>query len=142
MYTKPFFRKYTSDDELMIANILKPHPNIVDIYFIGDDYLDMELVGDSPLRINDRVIEDMSRAKDHLQSLGIFYLDWKLDNIGSVDSGYKLYDFDCSGVSITYKDLWEIEPILSWRYCHALSNGKVAPKDADDWNFSNFIMDA
>jgi len=44
-------------------------------------------------------INAMKKVKTFLQSLGIIYMDWKIDNVGrGKDGNYKLFDFDGSGI--------------------------------------------
>lgn len=103
---KDFFRKMLSSIvEPKIATILQknPHPNIVSIYRITDRYIDMEelqyLKGNISLH-KKGLLDAMNSAKDHLQSLGIMYIDWKPDNVGITTDGiYKLFDFDGSGIT-------------------------------------------
>jgi hypothetical protein len=72
-------------------------------------------------------------AKDHLQTIGIFYMDWKTDNLGITETGtYRLFDFDGSGV---FKDGWVIEPQPYWSYRQALEHGLTEPKETDDFSF-------
>jgi serine/threonine protein kinase len=159
---KNFFRKYgASTIEHAIYKILKknPHPNIVKVYRITDKYVDIELL--SPIiskKDYDKkaLISEILLVKDYLQSLGIMYIDWKLDNIGIDANGkYKLYDFDLSGIicsSSAAKNLgkhnscktdskWQIKPsTLNWSYRQALANGLKDPKEIDDFAFEiNFI---
>jgi serine/threonine protein kinase len=48
----------------------------------------------------DTLISQALLAKNHLQTLGIMYIDWKPDNIGiDPDGKYKLFDFDLSGTA-------------------------------------------
>ena len=90
---KVLFRKYfmegVQDIEHEIVEIIRanPHPHIVAIYDVTDEYYDMELVNTGLRRVpkNDR--ECMRELKRHLQSLGIAYLDWKIDNFGLDESG-------------------------------------------------------
>ena len=95
-----FFRKYgASISEHTIYKILKnnPHPNIVKVYRITDSYIDIELL--TPIITEkdydkNTLISEAVLAKNHLQSLGIMYIDWKPDNIGiDADGKYKLFDF-------------------------------------------------
>ena len=88
------------------------HPNIVDIFVVNEKYILMEKL--KPLDTEDlsinmnKVIESMKKAKDFLQSLGIMYIDWKLDNIGkNKDNIYKLFDFDGSGLIDLNTNKWK-----------------------------------
>ena len=138
-----FFRKYgASIAEHAICKILKnnPHPNIVKIYRITDSYVDIELL--TPI-ISDKdydkktMISEALLAKDHLQSLGIMYIDWKPDNIGiSADGKYKVFDFDLSGITTPDSKKWERAPAsYSWSYRQAIANGLKNPKEIDDFAF-------
>jgi hypothetical protein len=142
-----FFRKFgASISEHAIARILQkhPHPNIVKIYRITDAYIDIEEVKPTIyIRHYDKkaLIDAANSAKNHLQSLGIMYIDWKPDNLGLSDDGtYKLYDFDASGIIDLQTNKWLIKPSLMWSYSQALANGKKDPKEIDDFAFEiNFI---
>ena len=140
---KNFFRKYgPSIAEKSICKILKnnPHPNIVKVYRITDSYIDIELL--TPI-IPDKdydkntLISAALLAKNHLQSLGVMYIDWKADNIGiDADGKYKLFDFDLSGITTSNGKQWEKRPSnLSWTYRQALVNGLKDPKEIDDFAF-------
>ena len=79
----------------------------------------------------------MSDVKSHLQSLGIMYIDWKLDNIGiSSDGELKLFDFDVSGVINNESGEWIIEPPKYWSYKNAIKNGMENPVDIDNFLFN------
>jgi serine/threonine protein kinase len=137
---KDFFRKMTNIiAEKKICELLmkNPHKNIVKIYDVGKDYVDMELLDD------DISIEDMSKIKNimmevktYLQSLGIIYIDWKLDNIGiSEDGQFKLFDFNASGLIDIETKKWTIKPIEWWSYNKAIEDGMVTPSDIDNYSF-------
>ena len=145
-----FFRKYgASISELAICKILKnnPHPNIVKIYRITDSYIDIELL--TPIITEkdydkNTLISEAVLAKNHLQSLGIMYIDWKPDNIGiDADGKYKLFDFDLSGITTYDGKKWKVNPApYSWSYRQAISNGLKDPKEIDDFTFEiNFIRE-
>jgi serine/threonine protein kinase len=147
---KNFFRKYgASTVEHAIYTILKenPHPNIVKVYRITDSYIDIELltpiVSEKDYDKNTLVSEALL-AKNHLQSLGIMYIDWKPDNIGiGADGKYKLFDFDLSGITNSNGKKWEEYPATySWSYRQAIANGLKDPKEIDDFAFEiNFIRE-
>ena len=140
-----FFRKYgISIAEHEIYKILKknPHPNIVKVYRITDSYVDIELL--KPFTSNNKttLISEALLAKNHLQSLGIMYIDWKPDNMGiGADGKYKLFDFDLSGITTPHSNKWKLRPsVLSWTYRQALANGIKDPTEIDDFAFEiNFI---
>lgn len=137
---KDFFRKMTrSKREKDICELLmvNPHKNIVKIYDIGDDYIDMELLNtDMSSQDVNKVIAVMMEVKTYLQSLGIMYIDWKLDNIGISDDGQiKLFDFDLSGlINIETKE-WIRGAPLYWSYNTAIQNGMETPCDIDNYAF-------
>jgi serine/threonine protein kinase len=143
-----FFRKYgASISELAICKILKnnPHPNIVKIYRITDSYIDIELL--TPIITEkdydkNTLISEAVLAKNHLQSLGIMYIDWKPDNIGIDKYGkYKLFDFDLSGITTSDGKKWEVRPApYSWSYRQAIANGLKDPKEIDDFAFEIILI--
>ena len=137
---KDFFRKMTNDTaEKKICKILmkNPHKNIIKIYHIGDDYIDMELLNvDMSKQDMSKIKNIMMEVKTYLQSLGIMYIDWKLDNIGiSEDGEIKLFDFNASGLTDTKTNEWKIEPLEWWSYNKAVQNGMVYPIEIDDYAF-------
>ena len=138
---KEFFRKMTTNiGEKKICKILmkNPHKNIIKIYGIGKDYIDMELLDtDMSLEDNNKIKNLMLEVKTYLQSLGIMYIDWKLDNIGINEDGQiKLFDFDVSGLIDIETKEWIIEPPKYWSYNKALQNGMVTPIDIDNYAFN------
>ena len=143
----PFFRKVFYNDqnnpesrkaayaEIQISRILmnNPHPNIVTFYEINDNYVEMELLDVETTFIPK---ETMEKVKDFLQSLGIIYIDWKIDNIGiSHDGTYKLFDFNVSGLVDLKTNDWIIKPLEYWSYNKAIENGYASPQDIDDYSF-------
>ncbi len=153
---KSYFRKVFSKDmdgfsektkvaEITIAKILmkNPNPHIVNFYNITDNYIDMEELENIYDELDDsqkknQIIEDMKKAKIFLQGLGIMYVDWKWDNIGKskIDGKYKLFDFDCSGLSDNKTNSWIIEPVEAWSYRTAKKEGNKTPQEIDDWSFN------
>lgn len=99
---KCYFCKYTCEPtEIQIYKILKnkKFKFIVDVYRIDGRSVYMEKLN-TQVKFNQKLKNDILSAKNFLQSLGIYYIDWKLDNVGlSEDGNYKLFDFDCSGVA-------------------------------------------
>lgn len=83
------------------------------------------------------LLEAMNSAKDHLQSLGIMYIDWKPDNVGITTDGiYKLFDFDGSGITNTdKKKTWLHRAASYWSYRQALANGFKTPLEIDNFAF-------
>ena len=140
---KDFFRKMTNDKgERRICKLLmkNPHKNIIKIYKVGTDFIDMELLNTDMSRENMNNIKNvMFGVKEYLQGLGIIYIDWKLDNIGiSQDGEYKLFDFNSSGLIDIKNPLnpWKINPPEDWSYTQAIKNGKVNPIEIDNHAFN------
>lgn len=149
---KPFFRKITtSESEKEIALILmkNPHPNIVSIYNIGFNSYDIELIKPvneeilcGNIDIDNIFLKNMNKslcdAKNHLQSLGIVYIDWKIDNIGiDQNNNIKLYDFDSSGIIDVKTHNWIKIPIDSYLYRKTIYKGFTNPLDIDNNIFRN-----
>lgn len=145
---KPFFRKVTNTQvELEICRQLqsatKKHKNIITIYHVGFDFVDMELLdktyGGKQLEKEeiDTIIETMKEVKNELQSVGILYIDWKIDNIGfsNTDNAYKLFDFDSSGIMNIETNEWIITPKMYFSYGMAITAGKQKPIEIDDYIF-------
>ena len=132
-----FFRKNIGSVEYRIYQILMqyPHPNIVTVFRLTETFVDMELlVPVNDLNENDApsMLVAAHAAKDHLQQIGIFYIDWKTDNLGITEGTYRLFDFDGSGI---FKDGWVIQPQPYWSYRQALEQGLTNPKEMDDYAF-------
>jgi serine/threonine protein kinase len=129
-------------NEIKLCKLLKnnPHKNIIKIYDVGDNYIDMELLDtDYVLELNEvdkmKVKEVMQEVKSFLQGLGFMYIDWKYDNIGKSDDGeYKLFDFDASGL-LKSDSPWEIEPPHFWSYKQATIKGITTPVEIDNYAF-------
>lgn len=146
---KSFFRKMTlSNAEKRIASILKdnPHPNIVSIYDVAFDHIDIELV--NPIYVitdenKTKIQETFRDVKTHLQALGIIYMDWKYDNIGvSQDGEFKLFDFDCSGIaSLNQKEkLWELVPFNGYAYRKCKEMEIISPFEMDNFMYQHFNL--
>jgi len=137
---KPFFRKMTNDKcELELCKLLmnNPHKNIVKLYGISDNYIDMELLNTNIEDVN-VISETMLDVKTHLQHLGIIYIDWRFSNIGiseGCDPQFKLFDFDLSGLINTETNEWILEPLKCWSYREAIENGNEIPIDIDNCAF-------
>jgi len=155
---KPFFRKVFYHDktdieryekarkaanaEIQISSILVKNPvsNIVAFYVIKNDFIEMEELDVETKLDHEKVKETMKIVKDFLQSLGIMYIDWKIDNIGiSEDGTYKLFDFDVSGLVDLKTNDWIIKPLEYWSYNKAIENGCTTPQEIDDFSFDNFL---
>ncbi len=103
-----------AENEIVKILMENPHPNIVRYFNVNREYVDMELLTTENIELG-QVVEVMEDVKRFLQSLGIMYIDWKLDNIGRDKKGtYKLFDFDASGIAD--KGKWIIEPPLYYSY--------------------------
>jgi len=146
---KPFFRKETTDEvELAIARKLKrnPHPNIVKIYEVGDGYYDMELLKTPvSLRTCREHRRELERAKRHFHRIGVVYIDWKRDNIGtSADGRLKVFDFDASGLlrrNVWYSNNWNKKPAMRGYLLRAAENaGQLTPIRADNWIFEHQFL--
>jgi len=156
---KPFFRKVFFNDatnaeryknsrkaakaEIKISRILirNPFPNIVTFYEVNDNYIEMEELDVETKFDPKKVKEAMQKVKAFLQSLGIMYIDWKLDNIGiSKDGTYKLFDFDVSGLVNLKTNKWTVKPLTYWSYNTAIENGCTTPQEIDDYSFNRGII--
>jgi serine/threonine protein kinase len=118
IHTTKIFRKISRClTEIEICNILKkhPHPNCVTIYAINGFCIDMEFL-DTSYAIENKydILNDVKNAIKHLNSFGIIYIDLKLDNIGRGNGGYKLFDFDMSGICALSK--WSRAPHPGYVY--------------------------
>lgn len=140
---KQFFRKMsTCSRELEICKILSKlnHPNIVKIFQVGENFIDMEVLDDSIRQC--KMVEVkliMQECKQYLQELGIIYVDWKLDNIGisSEDHQYKLFDFDGSGIINKSTFEWIKKPNTSFfSYRKAIENDMKTPVEIDNFSFN------
>ena len=149
-YNLDFFRKEcnpTATRESKIAEILKnnSHINIVNIYDVNvnDKYIDMEMVSVNEDYDKKKLQIDMIKAKEHLQSLGIIYFDWKPDNTGlGLDGNYKLFDFDASGIIDLNTKEWIVKPVFAyWSYRMAEKAGLTDPFEMDNYTFEIGLMD-
>ena len=154
-------------NEKQIIEILmqeQQHPNIVKFFAIHENAIDMEELetyatdedyGDKNFTKQNKIqqVEDMRKAKDFLQSLGIMYMDWKFDNIGRAKNNgmYKLFDFDSSGLINPQTNEWLLIPLHIKSYnLSAINEYKrrigtadkpMTPKEMDDWSFEANILD-
>jgi len=143
------FRKFTnSNEELVVCKLImnNPHENVVKIYDIGDNYIDMELL-DTNLNNLDTMEtkEKMKKVKTHLQQLGIIYIDWKFGNTGiSGDGQIKLFDFGSAGLLNRETNEWSLEPPLCCLYNQAINSGIRVPIDLDNYAFEidDYAFDA
>jgi len=143
---KPFFRKMSkSVCELAIYDILMNHGHnhIVNVYRIGFDFIDMELLSViTTYEDSTKIKQVMGEVKNYLQEKGIIYIDWKLDNIGlSCDNHYKLFDFDGSGIIDTVSKEWIKEANRFYcAYRQAICAGITCPLETDDYCFQESFV--
>jgi len=139
-YNQYIFKKMTTSKvELEICRILiqNPHKNIVEIFEVGEDYVIMEQVDiDVSQYIN---LDKMLELKDYLQDLGIIYIDWKPDNIGSKNGELKLFDFNVSGLIDVETQNWIIEAKHYYAYNQAIKMGYKTPIEIDNYTFETFL---
>lgn len=139
-----FFRKQNpAQVERYISSILftNPHPNIVTIYDFNETKIDMELVNTNIINkiINNKskFIGDITNAKNHMISLGISYIDWKIDNIGysEKDKCFKVFDFDGGGIFSKETNKWIVKPAEYFVYREARKNYISTPEGIDNFGF-------
>ncbi len=121
--------------ESTIAKILmeNPHPNIVSIYKVDANYIEMEFLN-TQIIPRDLDMRKLYEAKKHLQKLGIAYIDWKHDNVGiDLFGNVKLFDFNLSGMYSGNE--WMITPIHGYIYREAIKNQYQTPEDIDNYAF-------
>ncbi len=102
----------------------------------------MELLDIEINKIDTKNIIDIAiKIKKYLQSIGIIYIDWKLDQFGIDKKGkIKLFDFNSSGIIDIKTNKWIIEPYKDcWSYKKSLSVGLNNPYDIDNYSFK-FIL--
>lgn len=119
------FRKMVdidSKDEITIANIIIKNQqqgkcqNIVKIYQTKCNSIDMELLDINFFDENDHKdlnkYNDIKKALEQLNKLGIAFIDLREDNIGYShnDKMWKIFDFDSSGLIDLETSKWIIEP--------------------------------
>ena len=131
---KRFFQKnitgYTSNNnELYIASQLLLHPianvvNVLEIVLLEPLHVKYELL-DITKKWDDVSIvkRDISYALRNLNQLNIIYIDLKSDNIGNshTDKQWKLFDFDCSGVTMDNQNKWFKYPPEYYNYKYIIS---------------------
>ena len=133
----PFFRKYIQYIEYRIYQILQenPHPHLVTVYRLTESFVDIELLtpaNELPDYDEVSIVAAARSVKEHLQGLGIFYMDWKSDNLGLKGTTYRLFDFDGAGY---FRQGWIIQPMPYWSYRQAAEKGLTDPKEMDDYAF-------
>jgi hypothetical protein len=139
--------KQASNAEIKIVKFLMkhPHPNIVTYYRINKDFAEMEelnVVSQSTWESDKNIIiKTMKKVKEFLQGLGVYYIDWKFDNIGkSRDGVYKLFDFDLSSMMNLHTKKWKVAPGQSYNYKKAIDNGITDPSKIDDMSFDDNLI--
>lgn len=124
--------------ETTISNILieNPHPNIVTIYKVEKDFIEMEWLNTQFISKNVDIIA-LYEAKKHMQKLGISYIDWKYDNIGFTDlHKIKIFDFNFSGIFDTSNnDIWIYKPSDGYKYKICVNNDYITPLNMDNYAF-------
>jgi serine/threonine protein kinase len=128
--------------EQTVAKIIydNPNKNIVSIYNVTNDFIEMDELDTKYLAIPD--IYELILAKRFLQSKGIIYIDWSYSNIGVDPNGvFKIFDFSKAGLINTSKpDEWIVEPVKSLSYNNAVSNGYNHPLAIDDYCFTKVFI--
>lgn len=131
---RPVFRKECpSELEKAIAGIFLayPHPNVVNIYRISNDYIDMELLSNDVESVHPL---DKHRAHEYFKQHGIVLIDWDLSVWGSDIYGIpKIQDFELAGLMSLTLGCWLIAPKNSASYQEALRNGAINPLDVDNF---------
>lgn len=146
-----FFRKMTTHElEMAIARKLKrhPHKNIVKIYEVGPNYIDMELLDTDSANhlVCKQHAAELRKAKNHMHRNGIVYLDWKPDNIGIslLDGKIKVFDFDMSALlrrKLWYLNQWNLKPeIKGYLWRNAETAGMTTPVSIDNWIFEKKLI--
>jgi hypothetical protein len=134
---RPIFRKESpSDAELAIAAIIKahPHPNIINIFTISDDYIDMELLSDDVDYVHPL---DKYRAHTHFKKHGIVLVDWDKSSWGTDVYGFpKVQNFELSGLMDKTTGAWIYAPKMSRTYAGAIADGRINPVDVDEYTSS------
>lgn len=138
---KPYFMKIINTDdssqrtELTIASILQKNPlknvvKVLDISYkcpvhIKYELLDVEKNWDKPLE-KETMLIDIKNGLTQLHQKNIIYIDLKEDNIGysSKNKEWKLFDFDCSGITMPDMEKWLIIPpkFFMWNAIHKLKS--------------------
>jgi serine/threonine protein kinase len=136
-------RKYEDRTEYKICQILQknPHQNIVNIYEVTKDYIDMEIL--HHLKDTDNInYDDIYHALDHLHKLNIVYFDILTRNMGiSYETHHiKLFDFNCAGILVN-PTKWARKPIERGIAYEYVSNMKVKNFIHYDYILINKLID-
>jgi hypothetical protein len=104
---KAFFRKALDQEdpaahvERLVCMVLMDNPckNVVSVYNVGEDYIDVELLDTTHEDTTTRA-KDVKEALEQLHERGVVYVDLKWDNMGfsHTDGVWKLFDFDGCGM--------------------------------------------
>ena len=116
-----------------------PLPNVVKVYDITDSHVDIELLDTLIKYIQyPEAHKAAALGKDQLQSIGVMYIDWKMDNMGITKDKartYKIFDFDVSGiVKKENPNEWEMEPLHYYNYKKVIKEN-LKPREIDDAAF-------
>lgn len=119
-----------------------PHPNIASYYDVNETYLDMEMLNTDYDEFDEKeAINAMKNVKTFLQSLGIIYIDWKMDNVGKGKDGkYKLFDFDGSGVIDIKTKSWINTPVDFFVFREAKKLRIKDPIEMDNFAFDKYLL--
>jgi hypothetical protein len=130
---RPIFRKTCpSDIEKRICRLIQsfPHPNVVEVFHVCDEYIDMELL-DVDYVINR---QDLERAHSYFLKHNIVYLEWEPDNCGTDHNGVtKVFDFGGAGISDANQ--WLIFPRHGYALRKASDADLYNPRDVDAFAF-------
>jgi hypothetical protein len=123
--------------EKYIASVVKsnPHPNIVTVYEVNDDYIEMEKLTTNCGGYSE---DDLNNARMYFMSNNIAYLDWTEDNFGKDAQGKtKVYDFNFSGLMNSDKASWRVEPWPGRVYIDSKNAGCKTPIEFEEYSFKN-----
>lgn len=123
--------------EKYIASLVKsnPHPNIVTVYEVTDDYIDMEKLDTN---CGDYNADDLHKARSYFLENNIAYLDWTEDNFGKDSKGTtKVYDFNFCGLMNSDKESWRVEPWPGRVYIDSKNAGCRKPSEFESYSFEN-----
>ena len=131
-------RENVDSSSLYLILKLNYHPNIVNIYNYEKNYIDIELLNTDLSKIDKSDIKNtMLQVKHFLQNLGIIYIDWKYDQIGTDQRGnIKIFDFDGSGIINKENLQWILPPPRFYSYNKAITEGITNPFEIDNFSFN------
>jgi hypothetical protein len=138
-----FTKMTTNINEIHIYNMLRTtrqtSSGIVGIVQVTNNSIKLEQLD---ICLDNYRLADIKRkmvvVKDYLQSMGIMYIDWKRDNMGTsrVDGNLRLFDFDGSGIIDLETNEWSFPAPKMWAYRDAIDAGMKTPKEIDDYAFN------